>query len=186
MRAPFSAIFSASFPLSLLPPPRRSLFFSWSTKGIIRFPSTPLPPASPALIFRPKLISRFFFHPLSLSLPPTSTSFLIRRCLARLNRLRGLGSGGAGRGCFSRGELGLNSVKCLVKPINATFDFSLLFLSSLPRRWTNSASTSTATCRGWARRRSTRWSSTTWPNWWVLLRPSPLSKGHFHLRVLFI
>lgn len=36
--------------------------------------------------------------------------------------------GGEG-GCFSRGELGLNSVKCLVKHINETFDFSLLFLS---------------------------------------------------------
>lgn len=152
MRALFSAIFGASF-LSLLSPHRLSLFFFLFHEGYHTLPINALPYPR----FRPKLISTFFFP----SPCPPSLLFCSVKSITGMGAVRR----------FSRGELGLNSVKCPVKHINTTFDFSFLFSFSIPRRWTSCGSTSTDSCLAWARRRSTRWSSTMWPSWWVLLSP---------------
>lgn len=156
MRVLFSAIFSASS-LSLLP-----LFFLLVPQRL----SHTSHQRSPHPRFRPKLISTFFhpFASIASFFPPPSLSCSVKS-ITRMGAVRR----------FSRGELGLNSVKCPVKHIKTQrLTFCVSVLSAFPRRWRSCGSTSTDSCLAWARRRSTRWSSTTWPNWSVLLCTSTL------------
>lgn len=149
----FSALLSSHSFLPIV-----SLFFFLFHEGYHTLPINALPPIlvldpnSFPLFFHPSALHRFSFFPA----PPLSRS---------VESITGMGAVRR----FRRGELGLNSVKCPVKHINTTFDFWFLHSFPVPRRWISCGSTSTGSCLAWARRRSTHWSSTTWPNWWVSL-----------------